>query len=217
MTTWHEAIGPYKKTDAFKTLLKRVNEAYANKTVYPPKDKVFRAFELTPLEDVKIVILGQDPYHQPNQANGLAFSVAPETEVPPSLKNIFKELHQDLNLPIPKVGDLTPWAKEGVLLLNTTLTVEASRPASHKGFGWEAFTDEVIKRLSEHEKPKVFMLWGAHAKKKASAIDASRHLILKAAHPSPLSAHRGFFGCRHFSKANAFLKHKGRPPVDFRL
>ncbi|MFP4078255.1 MAG: uracil-DNA glycosylase [Candidatus Izemoplasmataceae bacterium] len=217
MTTWHSAIGPYKKTDAFKTLLKRVNAAYQAKTVYPPKEKVFRAFELTPLEDVKIVILGQDPYHQPSQANGLAFSVEKDAQVPPSLKNIFKELNQDLNLPMPSVGDLSPWAKEGVLLLNTTLTVEDSKPASHRHFGWEAFTDEVIRALSEHEKPKVFMLWGAHAKAKASRIDASRHRILKAPHPSPLSAHRGFFGCRHFSKANAFLKESGRAPVDFRL
>lgn len=217
MTTWHDTLGPIKETDHFKRLLERVSEAYRDETVYPPKDKIFRAFELTPLEDVKVVILGQDPYHQKGQANGLAFSVAEGVRIPPSLRNIFKEMSRDLNVPMPGTGDLTPWAKRGVLLLNTTLTVRDSQAASHRHFGWEAFTDQVIGVLSRHELPKVFMLWGAHARKKADLIDKARHLVLLAPHPSPLSAHRGFFGCAHFSKANAFLEAKGRGALDFTL
>ena len=217
MTTWHDVLGPIKKTDHFRTLLDTVNDAYRRKTVYPPKEKIFRAFELTPLENVKIVVLGQDPYHQKGQANGLAFSVEPDKTVPPSLKNIFKELNRDLGVPISRTGDLTPWAEEGVLLLNTTLTVEDSSAGAHRDIGWEGFTDEVIAALSDHGTPKVFLLWGAHAKRKADLIDGERHLVLKAPHPSPLSAHRGFLGCGHFSKANAFLQKKGREPVDFRL
>ena len=217
MRTWKDALRHVKQSETFQTLLETVSRRYRRTAVYPPKDEIFKAFELTPLENVKIVILGQDPYHQKHQANGLAFSVRKSVRIPPSLKNIFKELSDDLGVPIPSHGDLTGWAERGVLLLNTTLTVEDSLPASHKSLGWEAFTDEVIRVLSEHEKPIVFMLWGNHAKSKERLIDASRHKVLKASHPSPLGAHHSFFGCRHFSKANAFLESNGRGAVDFSL
>ncbi len=217
MDTWKEALQEIKASDKFQTLIKTVYRLYETRTVYPPKADLFNALRLTPFQDVKIVILGQDPYHQKHQAHGLAFSVNETVRVPPSLKNIFKELHTDLGIEVPKHGNLTKWARQGVLLLNTILTVEASRPASHKSLGWQWFTDQVIKQLNRHEKPIVFLLWGNHAKSKATLIDKEKHLVLKASHPSPLGAHHSFFGCRHFSKANAFLKRNNREPVDFSI
>ena len=217
MDTWKDALKEIKASDTFQTLWQDVTHLYETRTVYPPKDQVFAALKKTPFANVKIVILGQDPYHQKHQAHGLAFSVNKTIPVPPSLKNIFKELHADLGLPIPAHGDLSKWAREGVLLLNTILTVEDSRPAAHKDLGWQWFTDHVIKALNHHAKPIVFLLWGNHAKQKAVLIDTTKHLVLKASHPSPLGAHHSFFGCRHFSKANAFLTANERGPVDFSI
>lgn len=185
--------------------------------VYPPAHQVFAAFDETPPDRVRVVILGQDPYHNPGQSHGLCFSVSPGTPVPPSLGNIFRELETDLGLPLPSHGCLAAWARQGVLLLNTVLTVERNRPGSHQGIGWERFTDCVIDLLSAREQPTVFMLWGAQAQKKGRAIDSSRHCVLKAPHPSPLSAYRGFLGCGHFGKANAFLRSRGLPPIDWSL
>ncbi len=192
-------------------------EKAAGKTVYPPGPYIFNAFNTTPFDEVKVVILGQDPYHGPGQAHGLSFSVPPGVPPPPSLVNIFKELHTDLNLPIPNHGYLEKWAKQGVLLLNASLTVEAHKPMSHSKIGWHHFTDDVIRILSKDKDHVVFMLWGGFAKSKAELIDKDKHLILTAAHPSPLSAHNGFFGCRHFSKANFWLKQKGIEQVDWSL
>ena len=171
----------------------------------------------TPLDRVRVVLLGQDPYHGPGQAHGLCFSVPPGIAVPPSLRNIYKELQDDLAIPPAKHGCLESWAEQGVLLLNSVLTVEAGRPASHAGHGWERFTDEVIRLVAERAPPSVFLLWGRYAQAKAAFVDPARHLLLKAAHPSPLAAHSGFFGCRHFSKANGFLEAKGRGAIDWRL
>lgn len=185
--------------------------------VYPPVGEVFAALHLTPLADVKVVILGQDPYHGPGQAHGLCFSVRPGTALPPSLRNIYKELASDLGTPTPRTGDLTPWAQRGVLLLNTTLTVGGGQAGSHQGRGWETFTDRVIGAVSAKEETVVFMLWGAHARKKKALIDTRRHVIIESAHPSPLSAHNGFFGSRPFSRANAALEAAGREPVDWSL
>jgi len=213
--SWKTVLHEMKHSAFFKKLLEKVNRLYRERTVYPPKKHLFRAFELTPYEEVKIVILGQDPYHQKGQAMGLAFSVQPDVQIPPSLKNIYKELENDLGVPPKDHGDLTNWAKQGVLLLNTTLTVEDSTPGAHHGLGWETFTDFVIQTLDRHEKPLVFMLWGAPARKKKALLKNSKHLVLEASHPSPLSAHRSFLGCGHFSKANRFLKRNGRNEVDF--
>jgi len=185
--------------------------------VYPPADQVFAALHLTPFAEVKVVILGQDPYHGPGQAHGLCFSVNPGVPLPPSLANIFAELHADLGIAPSANGDLRPWARQGVLLLNTTLTVRARQAASHQGQGWERFTDEVIRRVGAREDPVVFVLWGSHARKKKGLIDRSRHTIIESPHPSPLSAHRGFLGSRPFSAANAALAGVGRDPVDWRL
>ena len=186
--------------------------------IYPPMEDVFKAFSYTPYEQVKVVILGQDPYHGPNQAHGLCFSVQKGVKIPPSLKNIYKELHSDLNLPIPVHGSLTQWAKQGVLLLNSTLTVNAGQPKSHYGQGWEQFTDSVVKKLVEREDPIVFILWGNSAHQKGEVIEQSpnRHVILKSAHPSPFSAHK-FFGCRHFSKANEILINWGKEPINWKI
>ncbi len=192
---------------AWSDLAARVNTAYAGTTCYPPKSEVFRVFDLCALEDVKVVILGQDPYHGPGQANGLAFSVHTGQKAPPSLRNILKEVWDDVG-GMPWV-DLTRWAEQGVFLLNAVLTVEEKKPGSHAKYGWEAFTDEVIRTISEHQPHVVFMLWGNYAQKKEALIDPTKHLVLKAPHPSPLSAYQGFFGCRHFSQANAFLEGKG--------
>lgn len=197
------------------------DEQAAGKTIYPPADQWYRALELTPLDQVRVVILGQDPYHGAGQAHGLCFSVPPGVRPPPSLGNIYKELRVDLGLAPPRHGCLESWARQGVLLLNSVLTVEAGQAASHKGRGWERFTDAVIAAVAATQTPVVFMLWGAYAQKKAGFVGSSaaggRHLVLKAAHPSPLSAHNGFLGCRHFSQANAFLLSNGLTPIDWAL
>lgn len=186
-------------------------------TVYPPGGLLFNAFNQTPFDKVKVVILGQDPYHGPGQAHGLCFSVPEGIEIPPSLRNIFKELSADLRLAIPAQGNLSKWAGQGVLLLNATLTVRAHQAGSHQGKGWERFTDQAISRLSSEKEHLVFLLWGKYAQAKESLIDTEKHLVLKAAHPSPLSAHNGFFGCKHFSRANQFLQEQGIPPIDWEL
>ncbi len=190
-------------------------EKSAGKIIYPAGKWIFNALNMTPFESVKVVILGQDPYHGPGQAHGLSFSVLPGVRPPPSLQNIFKELKQDLGLPVPMNGCLESWAKQGVLLLNATLTVEQGRAGSHQGKGWEKFTDHVIESLNQHREGLVFMLWGSYAQRKGAIIDDSRHLILKSPHPSPLSAHRGFLGSRHFSSANHWLESRNLSPIDW--
>jgi uracil-DNA glycosylase len=199
------------QSPAWSDIAAKVNSAYADTICYPPKSEVFRAFELCSLEDVKVVILGQDPYHGPAQANGLAFSVHAGQKAPPSLRNMLKEVWDDVG-GMPWV-DLTRWAEQGVFLLNTVLTVEEKKPGSHSKFGWETFTDEVIRTISQHQPHVVFMLWGNYAQKKEMLIDTSKHIVLKAPHPSPLSAYQGFFGCKHFSQANVFLEGKGLSSV----
>lgn len=185
------------------------------KIIFPKGNEYFNAFNLTPFEQVKVVILGQDPYHGPNQAHGLCFSVQPGVALPPSLLNIFKELQRDLHIPMPNHGNLTHWAEQGVLLLNAVLTVEQGKAAAHQGKGWEQFTDAVIRELNDHREGIVFMLWGSYAQKKGQFIDRKKHCVLQAPHPSPLSAHRGFLGCGHFSKANEYLKQRGMEPIDW--
>ncbi|CAN1558846.1 Ung Uracil DNA glycosylase [Sphingomonadaceae bacterium] len=194
-----------------------LGEKAAGKQIFPNSEEWFRALELTPLEKVRVVILGQDPYHGPGQAHGLCFSVQPGVRPPPSLVNIYKELQTDLGISRPHHGFLEHWATQGVLLLNSVLTVEMTKAASHRGKGWEKFTDAVIRLVNAKTDPVVFMLWGNYAQKKADFVDSAQHLILKAAHPSPLSAHNGFLGCRHFSQCNAFLESKGLPPIDWAL
>jgi len=198
----------------FQGLSEFLKNAYADQTIYPPKSQVFSAFA-APLDDVKVVIIGQDPYHGPGQAHGLAFSVRDGVVAPPSLKNIFKEIHSDTGRPIPDNGNLQRWADQGVLLLNNTLTVEANSAGSHRGRGWEQFTDAMISMLSEQCDGLVFLLWGRDARNKKLLIDTSKHLVLEAAHPSPLSAYNGFFGCKHFSKANAHLIMRGLQPIEW--
>ncbi len=192
-------------------------EKAAGKTIYPKGSEWFRALDLTPLDTVRVVILGQDPYHGPNQAHGLCFSVRPGVRPPPSLLNIYKELESDLGISRARHGFLEHWAQQGVLLLNSVLTVEMAKAASHSRQGWERFTDAVIRLVNDRGDPVVFMLWGAYAQKKGAFVDTARHLVLKAAHPSPLSAHNGFLGCKHFSQCNAFLLSKGLPPIDWNL
>ena len=194
-----------------------LGEKAAGKQIFPNSEEWFRALELTPLEKVRVVILGQDPYHGPGQAHGLCFSVQPGVRPPPSLVNIYKELQTDLGISRPHHGFLEHWATQGVLLLNSVLTVEMTKAASHRGKGWEKFTDAVIRLVNAKTDPVVFMLWGNYAQKKADFVDSARHLVLNAAHPSPLSAHNGFLGCRHFSQCNAFLESKGLPPIDWAL
>jgi uracil-DNA glycosylase len=194
-----------------------LGEKAAGKQIFPDSEEWFRALELTPLEKVRVVILGQDPYHGPGQAHGLCFSVQPGVRPPPSLVNIYKELQTDLGISRPHHGFLEHWATQGVLLLNSVLTVEMTKAASHRGKGWEKFTDAVIRLVNAKADPVVFMLWGNYAQKKADFVDSGRHLVLKAAHPSPLSAHSGFLGCRHFSQCNAFLEGKGLAPIDWAL
>jgi uracil-DNA glycosylase len=208
-----EFAGPYMQE--LKAFL--LAEKAKGKRIFPKGTEYFRALDLTPLEKVRVVILGQDPYHGEGQAHGLCFSVRPGVRTPPSLVNIYKELESDLGISPAHHGFLEHWAHQGVLLLNSVLTVEMARAASHQGKGWERFTDAIIRAVNERAAPVVFMLWGSYAQRKAAFVDASRHLVLKAAHPSPLSAHNGFFGCRHFSKANAFLRAKGLEPVDWAL
>lgn len=194
-----------------------VAERERGKQIFPRASEWFRALDLTPLGDVRVVILGQDPYHGPGQAHGLCFSVKGGVRPPPSLVNIYKELESDLGIKPRRHGFLEHWAKQGVLLLNSVLTVEMGQAASHRDRGWERFTDRIVEQVNAKREPVVFMLWGSYAQKKASVVDTSRHLVLKAAHPSPLSAHSGFFGCRHFSKANAFLEDRGLAPIDWAL
>jgi len=192
-------------------------EKRAGKTIFPAGDLIFNALDSTPFDKVKVVIIGQDPYHGPGQAHGLCFSVLPGVAFPPSLQNVFKELSQGLNMPMPESGCLQSWANQGVLLLNATLTVEQARAGSHQGKGWETFTDAIIHALDEKKENVVFILWGSYAQKKAAFVDTEKHLVLKSPHPSPLSAHRGFYGNEHFSKTNEYLKEAGKAPIDWAL
>ena len=214
---WLAALKPEFSKDYYKNLYEFVKAEYASRRIYPKSEDVLNALHLTPLEKVKVVILGQDPYHGDNQAHGLAFSVLPNVEIPPSLQNIYKELQDDLSLYIPNNGFLVKWATQGVLLLNTVLTVRAHEPYSHQAKGWERFTDAIIEAVNKSPQPVVFMLWGRPAQLKAAMLDNPKHLVLKAPHPSPLSAYRGFFGCKHFSKANDFLKSNGLEPIDWQI
>ncbi|MGE8598506.1 MAG: uracil-DNA glycosylase [Acinetobacter calcoaceticus] len=217
--SWKISLAPFLLSPQMDNLRDFLfQEKQAQKIIYPPSKQIFSALNTTPLSDVKVVILGQDPYHGPNQANGLSFSVQKGIALPPSLRNIFHELHTDLGIPAPRHGDLTKWAKQGVLLLNSVLTVEAGQPTSHQKQGWEAFTDEVIDVLNEQREHVVFILWGAYAQRKGQRINRDRHLVLTAAHPSPLAANRGgFFGCKVFSKTNQYLKQHGIEPIDWQL
>ena len=215
---WLPAISSEFHKPYYKELYDFVKEEYATKVIYPPSEDIFNALHLTPLSQVKVVILGQDPYHNVHQAHGLCFSVQPDmADLPPSLVNIFKELHDDVGCTMPDNGCLTSWARQGVLLLNTVLTVRAHQANSHRGHGWEQFTDAILKAVDAQDRPIVYMLWGTPAQSKAAMLHNPRHLILKAPHPSPLSAYRGFFGCRHFSKCNAFLKENGEMPIDWQI
>ncbi len=213
--SWKDALAGEFEKPYFVALAGAVREAYRTEAVFPPPGDLFSAFTLTPFSQVKVVILGQDPYHGPKQAHGLAFSVQDGVAIPPSLLNIYKEIKADIGSSIPLTGDLSHWAKQGVLLLNSTLTVRAGEAGSHRPYGWERFTDAVIETLSKEKEHIVFMLWGSHAQAKASLIDETKHLILTAPHPSPLSAYRGFMGCRHFSKANEYLKNHKLPPINW--
>ena len=214
---WDKILEKEYQKDYFKEIIKYITTEYKNKTVYPKENEVFNAFRYTDYNNVKVVILGQDPYHGPNQAEGLSFSVSNEVKKPPSLINIFKELESDLKIPFPEANSLKPWAKQGVLLLNAVLTVEEHKPTSHSGIGWEAFTDEVIKILNEKEEPIVFILWGAYARKKKELITNKKHLVIESAHPSPFSARNGFFGSKPFSKTNEFLKKNNIKEIDWRI
>lgn len=211
--SWKQRLGPEFEQPYFAELREFVRAEYASGAVYPPASLIFRAFDECPFDLVKVVILGQDPYHGPGQANGLCFAVASETPPPPSLQNIFKEIEADLGHPVSRDPDLSRWARQGVLLLNATLTVRAAQAGSHQNKGWERFTDAAVHTLAREREGLVFMLWGAYARRKGAGIDRRRHLVLECAHPSPLSAHNGFFGCRHFSKANAWLVAHGQTPV----
>lgn len=214
---WLEPLKPEFKKPYYSNLYKSIQKEYKEHVVYPPADEIFTAFELTPLSKVKVVIIGQDPYHNVNQAHGLSFSVKPQVEIPPSLLNIYKELQSDLGCYIPNNGYLVKWAKQGVLMLNSVLTVRAHQAFSHQGLGWEQFTDAVIKILASEDRPIVYLLWGKPAERKAQVVHNEKQLLLKAPHPSPLSAYRGFFGCRHFSKANEFLVANGLEPIDWQI
>ena len=211
--SWEEVLQREFEQDYFCNLVAFVKQEYASGTVFPPGNEIFAAFDATPFDRVKVVIIGQDPYHGERQANGLCFSVADGIQFPPSLLNIFKEIHDDIGTEIPTSGDLTRWAKQGVLLLNATLTVRAHCAGSHQGKGWEIFTDAVIRHLAENREHLVFMLWGSYAIKKGAFIDRNRHCVLTSPHPSPLSAYRGFFGNHHFSKANAYLQSHSIEPI----
>ncbi|MYL19356.1 uracil-DNA glycosylase [Halobacillus litoralis] len=214
---WEPLLEQEKKKPYFQQLQEKIAKEYEQKEVFPDLEHVFAAMKGTALADTKVVILGQDPYHNEGQAHGFSFSVLPHVTIPPSLRNIYKELENDLHIPKPEHGCLRAWAAEGVLLLNDVLTVRAHEPHSHKGIGWEKFTDAVIQQVNERERPAVFLLWGKHAQKKGSFIDRERHLVLESPHPSPFAAHRGFFGSRPFSKANDFLKEQGEDPVNWKL
>ncbi|WP_321288599.1 uracil-DNA glycosylase [uncultured Sunxiuqinia sp.] len=214
-TSWKEVLTDEFEKDYFKKLTKFVHEEYRTTKVYPPAKLIFNAFDQCPFSQLKVVILGQDPYHGPNQAHGLCFSVNDGIQFPPSLRNIFKELQNDVAKPIPQSGNLTSWAKQGVLLLNATLTVRAGQAGSHQKKGWEEFTDAVIHKINEQKEHAVFILWGSYAIRKGESIDQSKHLVLTSVHPSPLSASRGYFGNNHFSKTNAFLQKKGIDPIQW--
>lgn len=214
--SWKEALGDEFAKAYFRELSKKVRAAYLDsQPVFPPPKLVFNALNLCPYDNVQVVILGQDPYHGKGQAHGLAFSVPEGTPIPPSLQNIYKEIRDDVGLPLPSSGDLTRWAKQGVLLLNATLTVQGGCAGSHQGLGWERFTDAVIKRISDEKEHVVFLLWGKFAQEKEALINAGKHLVLKAPHPSPFSAHSGFFGCKHFSKTNKYLLESGQKPIQW--
>ena len=214
---WQQPLEVEFKKPYYKDLYKKVLEEYRSRQIFPNPDDIFNAFHLTPLKDVKVVILGQDPYHNDGQAHALCFSVKPDVEVPPSLVNIYKELQDDLGCRIPNNGYLVKWAKQGVLMLNTVLTVRAHQANSHRGIGWEQFTDAVIRAVDAQDRPIVFLLWGRPAQMKKSMLHNPKHLILEAPHPSPLSAYRGFFGCKHFSQTNAFLEKNGLAPIDWQI
>ena len=215
---WLDAIQPEFSKPYYKELFEFVKQEYSNTVVYPPADDIFNAFHFTPLSKVKVLILGQDPYHNVHQAHGLCFSVLPDQpEIPPSLQNIYKEINDDIGCEIPNNGYLKKWADQGVLMLNTVLTVRAHQANSHKGMGWEKFTDDVIQAVNEQDRPIVYLLWGKPAQSKIPMLNNPKHLILKAPHPSPLSAFRGFFGCKHFSQTNNFLIENGLEPIDWQI
>ena len=215
---WLDSVSAEFKKPYYRDLYDFVKKEYSTQVVYPPADDIFNALHLTPLSEVKVLILGQDPYHNEHQAHGLSFSVLPDQkEIPPSLQNIYKELQDDLGCYIPDNGYLEKWAKQGVLLLNTVLTVRAHQANSHQGKGWEHFTDAIIQAVNAQDRPVVYMLWGRPAQSKIPMLTNPKHLILKAPHPSPLSAYRGFFGCKHFSQANAFLEEHGVAPIDWQI
>lgn len=212
---WKEVLKDEFKKGYFINLVGLIRDAYTNKIVYPKSDEIFNAFKLCPFSQTKVVIIGQDPYHEPNQAHGLCFSVLEPTPIPPSLRNIYKEIEQDLGIEPKKSGDLTLWAKQGVLLINATLTVEAHKAGSHQKKGWEKFTDSVIHNLANEKQGIVFLLWGSYAQKKGEFIDQTKHLVLKSVHPSPLSAYRGFFGNNHFSQTNNYLVKQGKESINW--
>jgi len=214
---WLPAVNAEFKKPYYADLYKFVKEEYSKVAVYPPSDEIFSALHLTPLSKVKVVIIGQDPYHNVGQAHGLCFSVRPEVEIPPSLVNIYKELQSDLGCKIPNNGYLVKWAEQGVLLLNTVLTVRAHQANSHQGKGWEQFTDAIIRAVNAEDRPIAYLLWGRPAQSKMSMLDNPKHKVFTAPHPSPLSAHRGFFGCKHFSQANKFLEENGVEPIDWQI
>lgn len=217
--SWHDTLAEEKQQAYFRELINKVNQARADgEVIYPPNHEVFNAFVKTELADVKVVILGQDPYHGPNQAHGLAFSVQDGVALPPSLKNIYKELCTDIeDFQMPSHGNLSHWAEQGVLLLNTVLTVKQGQAHAHAKWGWEQFTDKVIDVINSQQNNVVFLLWGSHAQKKGERIDRNKHLVLTSVHPSPLSAHRGFFGCKHFSQTNHYLIQQGKQPIDWQI
>lgn len=215
--SWDDFLQNEFRQDYFKKLSAFLKQEYAEKTVYPPKQEVFAAFYYTDLDKVKVVILGQDPYHEPNQACGLCFAIKPGNPLPKSLQNIYREIHDDLGIQMSNSGYLVNWAKQGVLLLNTVMTVERGKANSHKDHGWEQFTDNVIRKLNDQDQPIVFLLWGRNAMNKMPLLNNPKHLVLTAAHPSPLSAYNGFFGCRHFSRTNEFLVKNGLKPIDWKM
>jgi uracil-DNA glycosylase len=215
--SWNELLESEFSQPYMQSLEKKLQQDYSDKIIYPAKENIFSAFNLTPFENVKAVIIGQDPYHGPNQAHGLCFSVQKGVKIPPSLVNIYKEIENDLGIKMPNHGHLVSWAEEGVLLLNSLLTVEGGKPMSHKNYGWDKFTDRVIELINEKKENVVFMLWGSPAHSKAKNVDPDRHHILKTVHPSPLSSYRGFFGCKHFSKCNEFLISKKIKPIDWKI
>lgn len=213
--SWKDLLHEEFRQPYFESLVQFVKEEYSTKQIYPPGAQIFSAFDRCPVDKLRVVIVGQDPYHGPNQANGLCFSVNDSIRQPPSLQNIFKELKEDLGCTIPSSGNLERWADQGVLLLNATLTVRAATPGSHQNRGWEVFTDAVLRKISSTRESVVFILWGAYAQRKGAIIDTNRHYVLKAAHPSPFSAHNGFFGCKHFSKTNQYLQNKGLDTISW--